>query len=624
VADLGSLSGEIMMNSSNAETALKRIQAATEASLARMNDLGAAGQKAGHTLTEEMTRPIGIIEQLRINMGDLRAAIEQTSDPVALQRLNAELKQTSYLLKTELGNSYGAHRTASREMSYQLNHTMMAFMGLSYAMTLFAAEEDKGTKNSTGLRTALRGAADAGMGVGFMMMMLGPAFASAALPVAGFVAIVAGVAGFFKRASEEANKLREDIATLRKEVEGESLVGLKAQQEALQTEELRINATLQGEDDRRAAWEKTKQEMEKLVEGSSKLNTATATTLMTETEYNKLVKRGLDIKVELKTISDGINTIEEKRSKLINNQNKAIEEGVKDQEKMAAVMLEMNAHTIQEGIDEANKELESRQRLAVFTTKMDMDVLRSAKLGIAEKYTAEELAEIARHEQQISNIKTERDKELEDEELVASDRVRINKLAETAIAAENAGHTRALALIHKTESDRQLQDALRGGMELADALSQAFNETANGFMAKMVIILRIAAQIARMSSLAQGASTGDYLSLAGQFVMLGMAEGGYTGPGSRYQPRGLVHAGEIVFEKPLVEQYGGALMGLRSMLQGYAGGGYTGLMGLGAAQLPSGGGIMMVKGKIDLSNGQLFLRREMQYYDKFRARKIVQ
>jgi ABC-type multidrug transport system fused ATPase/permease subunit len=64
----------------------------------------------------------------------------------------------------------------------------------------------------------------------------------------------------------------------------------------------------------------------------------------------------------------------------------------------------------------------------------------------------------------------------------------------------------------------------------------------------------------------------DFLSIGTLFAGL-FDTGGYTGAGSRYQPAGIVHRGEIVFEKPIVDKYGSQLMALRSSMQGYAGGG---------------------------------------------------
>jgi hypothetical protein len=43
--------------------------------------------------------------------------------------------------------------------------------------------------------------------------------------------------------------------------------------------------------------------------------------------------------------------------------------------------------------------------------------------------------------------------------------------------------------------------------------------------------------------------------------------GGYTGRGGQNEPAGIVHRGEVVFEKPIVDKYGAELMALRSDLQ---------------------------------------------------------
>ncbi|MBS9476083.1 hypothetical protein KIP89_03070, partial [Ancylobacter sp. VKM B-3255] len=53
------------------------------------------------------------------------------------------------------------------------------------------------------------------------------------------------------------------------------------------------------------------------------------------------------------------------------------------------------------------------------------------------------------------------------------------------------------------------------------------------------------------------------------------AEGGYTGAGGKYQPAGVVHRGEYVFDQQSVRAAGGpaVLDGMRAGLKGYASGG---------------------------------------------------
>jgi hypothetical protein len=56
----------------------------------------------------------------------------------------------------------------------------------------------------------------------------------------------------------------------------------------------------------------------------------------------------------------------------------------------------------------------------------------------------------------------------------------------------------------------------------------------------------------------------------------GFADGGYTGPGGKYQPAGIVHAGEFVFTQEQTRKAGiGNLYAMADALTGYAKGGYV-------------------------------------------------
>lgn len=61
------------------------------------------------------------------------------------------------------------------------------------------------------------------------------------------------------------------------------------------------------------------------------------------------------------------------------------------------------------------------------------------------------------------------------------------------------------------------------------------------------------------------------------FAGMGFADGGYTGSGGKYEPAGVVHAGEYVFSQEDVRAAGGpaAMDSLRKGLRGYASGGYV-------------------------------------------------
>lgn len=69
-----------------------------------------------------------------------------------------------------------------------------------------------------------------------------------------------------------------------------------------------------------------------------------------------------------------------------------------------------------------------------------------------------------------------------------------------------------------------------------------------------------------------GGGTGFIPTITGPSLF---ATGGYTGPGGKYEPAGIVHAGEYVFDAASVKRIGvGALDAMR--MRGYAEGGYVG------------------------------------------------
>ena len=64
------------------------------------------------------------------------------------------------------------------------------------------------------------------------------------------------------------------------------------------------------------------------------------------------------------------------------------------------------------------------------------------------------------------------------------------------------------------------------------------------------------------------------------------AEGGYTGPGHKYQPAGVVHAGEVVWSQADVAAAGGpmAANAMRPTMRGYADGGFVTQQNVSASQ----------------------------------------
>ncbi|MBD1554714.1 phage tail tape measure protein [Pseudomonas typographi] len=81
------------------------------------------------------------------------------------------------------------------------------------------------------------------------------------------------------------------------------------------------------------------------------------------------------------------------------------------------------------------------------------------------------------------------------------------------------------------------------------------------------------------SSTSAGSTTADYTGSAFSGWLTGHSAGGYTGDGGKYEPKGIVHGGEVVIRKEVVSQPGmkDYLLGLNA--RGYADGGYVSSLG---------------------------------------------
>lgn len=106
---------------------------------------------------------------------------------------------------------------------------------------------------------------------------------------------------------------------------------------------------------------------------------------------------------------------------------------------------------------------------------------------------------------------------------------------------------------------------------LRNAFTSAFDDAAGSLenLGKKFAMIALQMQLSKMLPGVFG---------AGGFMDLGYASGGYTGPGGKYQPAGVVHKGEYVMDADTVRKGGGpaAFDALRRGIKGYAGGGYVG------------------------------------------------
>ena len=108
-----------------------------------------------------------------------------------------------------------------------------------------------------------------------------------------------------------------------------------------------------------------------------------------------------------------------------------------------------------------------------------------------------------------------------------------------------------------------------GCARLGDALVGAFARGNTKANEMLNIINEVAAVALLIAAIETAASPKDIISgIAG--VISGLAKfdsGGYTGAGAPSEPAGIVHRGEVVFEKPLVDKHYTDIMGIRAALR---------------------------------------------------------
>lgn len=113
---------------------------------------------------------------------------------------------------------------------------------------------------------------------------------------------------------------------------------------------------------------------------------------------------------------------------------------------------------------------------------------------------------------------------------------------------------------------------------LADLARIAAKQAITGILGNVLGGLTGGVGAAGASAVTTG-TQGITSSLAQSLIKGGKADGGYTGPGGKYEPRGVVHAGEVVWSQADVARAGGvgAVEAMRLGRQGYAAGGSPGV-----------------------------------------------
>lgn len=209
---------------------------------------------------------------------------------------------------------------------------------------------------------------------------------------------------------------------------------------------------------------------------------------------------------------------------------------------------------------------------------------------------------------------------LKNTEVTAKQRETINTLADAyakargqleqlngplaTFARESADVGKQLEQVAVHSLDRmsdEFADVITGTKSVGDAFKSMSNLIISE-LARIAIKKAVLGPLASMmggggnilSSLVGGTSAASYgaITLGGPAGPTPFADGGYTGPGGKYQPAGTVHKGEYVFDADSVRAAGGpaVLDAMRKGLKGYASGGYVDAPAMPRLAAPSSGG----------------------------------
>jgi len=226
--------------------------------------------------------------------------------------------------------------------------------------------------------------------------------------------------------------------------------------------------------------------------------------------------------------------------------------------------------------------------------------------------------DLRRTQEQIAMLERER----QSIGLTTAARERYRKELELELAAKRAGlpltdeyraKIEQLATAYG-EAQAALEEAQRAQQDFADLqqfvgqeLSSFFSDIVSGGenaeKALMNLVKRLADAALQAALLGQGplasllglsGSGGQVGGLIGA-LFKGFAGGGYTGAGGKYEPAGIVHRGEYVFDKAAVARLGvGNLEALRrGAIRGFADGGFVGMPHIPTPVQPRGGGLQV-------------------------------
>lgn len=182
-------------------TALKKTAMAAEERA--LNEVTSSEQIVTATQQE-----IGIIENLKGQIADLKFQISGEANPVMLNKMNAELNRLKLNLSEVEGKGFRNLKRESGELAFGVNRTTQALFALTFLMSSFDTENP--TTESAKLKREFMAGAQSALGISFAVQMLGGSLAKFAGPVGIAVGALIAVIGLLNKTDESAKKAAEE------------------------------------------------------------------------------------------------------------------------------------------------------------------------------------------------------------------------------------------------------------------------------------------------------------------------------------------------------------------------------------------------------------------------------
>jgi len=522
-------------------------------------------------LNNAMKEVLKTVNYLKGSVKDLSGQLKNlgTSGAADVKGANEAMGNYAKTLQDKGVKSLKEFRTEQRMQNFVVRESRQALMAMTMALGFLTQGNDKTSVSvkqfSTGLLTAIAGME----ATEFAMFSLGRAGASMggklgsalttlssyAGPIGIVIGLTAGLVSFFNQTEEAAKKTREEIEKLNEILYGTA--SYEAQKTALMNKISVAEGTLSSS---------LSQRNKSVQENKHPLNFSQEAIQKAETQYNNRAVDNAELSVK-------------QLYKQLDDLDKAHAKEVEESNKKAAAVAEKN----QKKSADANEEEEkaAKKRLDAYADKL---------IEIAEQQGAETQAELETNERAAK-------------ELVDAENKRI-QLAEQAYQAE-----------------QQFLNNLNGGLsELAYGLESIGIASDSGLM-KLIQMAQIAIRISEtMAAMDAGkmSGAGGGLGIVGSLLgMIGLFDsGGYTGSGAKYEPAGIVHKGEYVMPKNVVDNVGvGYFESIHKKYGGYAAGGYVNPPSFGTPKIE-----VHLHGVLE---GQQFLRKEFPGFTKWNNNKTI-